>query len=232
MKKRLLCVLLAGFIVVFLTSCGKTKEVAAAEKPEKPIVAEEVKTAEPTIKPKPSAAPITEERTLFGFERSDDGFEIPFWAEEKEDNAGTKVSLSKDVASEGNQSLCLAVDFPGKIWSSGLVELEQYLDLTPYREIAVDVYVPEDTPLGLKAKIILTVGEKWKFTEMARSVPLVPGEWITIRANLEPGTMDWKRTEVTDEFRADVRKIVVRVESNRRPVYSGPIYIDNIRVGK
>jgi len=27
-----------------------------------------------------------------------------------------------------------------------------------------------------------------------------------------------------------VRKLGIRIESNMRPVYSGPIYIDNIRV--
>jgi hypothetical protein len=41
--------------------------------------------------------------------------------------------------------------------------------------------------------------------------------------------MDWKRTKVDKEFKADVRKVAVRIESNKTP-YTGPIYIDDIRV--
>jgi hypothetical protein len=74
------------------------------------------------------------------------------------------------------------------------------------------------------------VGEDWAWTEMARLVKLVPGEWTTITASIVPGSSDWRRIEVTDKFRADVRKLGIRIESNMRPVYSGPIYIDNIRV--
>lgn len=230
MKIKLLSLLLVISLAMMITSCGKKQEPVQVK--EEPAKAPEAKGTVPVVKVTPSSTPITEERTLFSFERGYHGFEIPYWAEEKEDNAGTGITLSKDFASEGNQSLCLSTNFPGKRWTSALVELEQYLDLTPYRQIACDVYIPQDAPLGLKAKIILTVGENWQFTEMSREIPLVPGEWVPIVASLEPGTMDWKRTEVTDEFRADVRKIVVRVVSNNRPIYEGPIYIDNIRVGK
>jgi len=47
-----------------------------------------------------------------------------------------------------------------------------------------------------------------------------------------PGSYDWKRTVPDESFRADVRKIVVRIESNRRPIYKGPVYIDNVKIGK
>lgn len=229
MKIKLISVLLVISVVIFLATCGRKKEVAEQIPVEKPA---EKRGTELTVKPRPSTAPITEEKILCSFERGYEGFEIPDWAMEKEDNAGRSLNLSKDFASEGCQSLCLVADYPGNIWSSALIELEQYLDLTPYREVATDVYIPKEAPLGLKAKIVLTVGEDWTWTEMSGSVPLVPGEWVTIRASLEPGTLDWKRTEVDDAFRADVRKIVVRIESNRRPDYKGPIYIDNIRVGR
>jgi len=185
-----------------------------------------------SVPQEPEFAPITEEKILCGFEKGDDGFEIPGWAEEKADNASKSLSLSKSFASEGTQSLCLYAEFPGKIWTGAVVELEQYLDLTPWRQISCDLYVPKEAPLGLKAKIILTVGEDWTWTEMIGSVPLVPGEWVTVKASIEPGTLMWKRTEVTDEFRKDIRKIDLRIESNKKPEYSGPIYIDNIKVGR
>ena len=90
--------------------------------------------------------------------------------------------------------------------------------------------MPEEAPFGLKAKFILTVGEDWAWTEMSRSVKLIPGEWTTISASIIPGSNDWRKSQVTDAFRADLRKLGIRIESNMQPTYSGPIYIDNVRV--
>jgi hypothetical protein len=108
----------------------------------------------------------------------------------------------------------------------------QYFDWTDYSRIACDVYLPEGAPLGLKGKIILTVGDSWKWVEMSRSFSLQPGKWTTMSADLKPGSIDWRRIEVNDAFRQDVRKIDIRVESNNKPAYTGSIYIDNIRVIK
>ena len=122
-------------------------------------------------------------------------------------------------------------DFPGDTWTASLVEIQQYLDLSPFRAISVDVYLPPEAPAGLKAKLILTVGSNWKFVEMNRSVPLIPGEWTKISASIEPGSYDWKRVVPDESFGQDVRKIAIRVESNK-PKYSGPIYVDNVRMGR
>ena len=93
-------------------------------------------------------------------------------------------------------------------------------------------YSPPDAPLGLNAKMILTVGDTWKFVEMSRSYPLIPGEWLTITANIEPGSYDWKRVVPDEKFAEDIRKVAIRIESDRKPKYSGPIYIDNVRAGR
>lgn len=173
-----------------------------------------------------------EEKVIFGFEKDTQGWEIPEWALEQEDHVGKTIEVSTDVAKEGARSLKMMTVFPGKMWTAAIVEDFEYFDWTSYKELAVDVYIPPEAPVGLKAKIVLTVGENWKFTEMARSVTLVPGEWVTIAANLQPGSEDWKRTVVDDNFRKDVRKLAVRVESNKKPEYTGPIYIDNVRLIK
>ncbi len=173
-----------------------------------------------------------EEKVLFSFEKDTQGWEIPEWALEQEDHVAKSIEVSKDFAKDGEQSLKVMAAFPGKTWTSALVEDFEYFDWTPYKAIAVDVYIPKEAPIGLKAKIILTVGENWKFTEMARSVALVPGEWVTVTANLLPSSEDWKKTVVDDNFRKDVRKIAVRVESNKKPEYNGPIYIDSIKLEK
>lgn len=173
-----------------------------------------------------------DEKVIFGFEKDTQGWEIPEWALEQEDHVGKVISVSKDVAKEGKGSLKIETAFPGKLWTAAIVEDFEYFDWTPYKAISADIYIPKEAPVGLKAKMILTVGESWKFIEMARSTALVPGEWVTITANLLPGSEDWKRTTVDDNFRKDVRKVAVRVESNKKPEYTGSIYVDNIRLTK
>ena len=173
-----------------------------------------------------------EEKVLFGFEKDTQGWEIPEWAIDQQDHVAKSVEASKDFAKEGKGSLKIIAAFPGKAWTAALVEDFEYFDWTPYKSISADLYIPKEAPVGLKGKIILTVGENWKFIEMARSVPLVPGEWVTVTGNLLPGSEDWKRTVVDDNFRKDVRKVAIRVESNKKPEYNGPIYIDNIRLTK
>jgi len=173
-----------------------------------------------------------EDKVLFGFEKDTQGFEVPEWAMEQEDHVAKNIAVSTDVASEGKQSLKVDCVFPGKSWTAALVEDFEYFDWTPYTTVSVDIYVPATAPIGLKGKMILTVGENWKFTEMAKSTQLVPGQWVTVSANLAPGSEDWKKTIVDDNFRKDIRKLAVRVESNKKPEYTGPIYIDNLRLTK
>ena len=59
---------------------------------------------------------------------------------------------------------------------------------------------------------------------------LVAGKWITVKADLMPGSKDWKTTKVDEEFRSSIRKVGIRVESDKKPAYSGAFYIDNVRV--
>jgi len=167
------------------------------------------------------------DKVLFGFERGVEGWEIPDWAYEQDDYVGEEIASSTDVAKEGKKSLNLIVAFPGGRWNGAITEIMEYFDWTPYKTISCDVYLPADAPRGLKANMVLTVGDNWKWTEMSRSFKLVAGEWTHITASLEPGSSDWKRTIVTDEFRADVRKLAIRVSSNK-DAYKGSIYIDNI----
>lgn len=169
-------------------------------------------------------------KVLFGFEEEVPNWEMPEWCMEKEEYVGESLAVSTKFANEGKSSLELMTNFPGGKWTAGYIEVQQFFDWTPYKTISADIYLPKEAPFGLQARFILTQGQDWTWIEMARLVKLVPGEWVTLTANLAPGSTDWRRTEVTDEFRADVRKLGLRVESNMRPAYSGPVYIDNIRV--
>ncbi|MFH1837719.1 MAG: glycan-binding surface protein [Candidatus Omnitrophota bacterium] len=173
-----------------------------------------------------------EVEVLFGFETGLQGWEIPDWAFEKPDHVQKEISQSEDFASEGKNSLKIDADFPGEKWTGAIIEIMQSFDFTDYKAIECDVYIPEDAPLGLKGSMILTVGDTWKWVEMSRSFDVIPGEWVTISGDLMPGSIDWRRVQVDDAFRKDIRKIDLRVFSNNKPAYTGPIYIDNVRVSK
>ena len=218
-----LFILMFCVTVFCFTGCGKEE---AADDKTKASTEKEVKVAVP------SSAPITEERVYYGFEENLSGWEIPLWSQGKSDYVAEEILVSDEFSSHGDKSMKITSNFPGGLWAASLVEIQQYLDLSPYRVVRADVYIPQDAPVGLKAKFILTVGENWKFVEMSRSVPLVPGEWIVLNANIEPGSYDWKRVVPDEDFARDVRKIAIRIESNRKPMYSGVLYVDNIRAGK
>jgi hypothetical protein len=173
---------------------------------------------------------LCEQKIIFGFEERIPSWEIPDWCFEKPEYVGESIAISNKFAKEGSASLEIMANFPGGKWTAVYVNVEQDFDWTRYKTLSADIYLPKDAPLGLQARFILTVGENWTWTEMSRTVKLMPGEWTTISASLIPGSTDWRKTEVTDEFRANVRKIGIRAESNMRPAYSGPIYTDNIRV--
>ena len=89
-------------------------------------------------------------------------------------------------------------------------------DWSAFQAIAVDVYLPDRAPEGLKGRIILTVGDKWQWTEQNRAVDLKPGTWTTLKANFAPGSVDWKFFP-DEAFRHDIKKLGVRIESNKGP---------------
>lgn len=223
------CVLMAAVVAA---GCARQEEDAI----EMPAArsATEVPTPAPREEvPTPSMAPITEERTYYDFETRDlSGWEVPQWALGKTDYVARSVEYSEEVASKGKASMKVTAEFPGGLWTAGLVEIQQYLDLSRYRVIKADIYLPADAPIGLTAKLIVTVGENWRFVEMSRNFPLMPGEWTEISASIEPGSYDWKRVVPDEKFAEDIRKIALRVESNQKPKYSGPFFVDNVRVGR
>ncbi len=171
------------------------------------------------------------ELVIFDFEGDLQDWSIPDWAMTSADYTGKGLNPSLDFTSHGKGSLQVTVAFPGKKWSGAYLENMMYVtDWTPFDAIAMDVYVPYNAPKGLLARFILTVGEEWKWTEMNRAMPLKPDNWTTITAKIKPGSLDWKFFP-DEAFRKDVRKVGIRIESNG-PAYSGPVYIDNVRLVK
>jgi hypothetical protein len=173
---------------------------------------------------------IGAEVTLADFESPDPGgWKIPDWAGEKADHVAKEIAVSKDQASKGSQSLKVVAQFPGGNWTAAVIELEDSIDLSEQSKLSVDIYLPKDAPEGLKGNICLTYGSNWTWAESVKNISLVPGKWTTIEVDMSEGSKDWKKVRVDNEFRSDIRKLDIRVISDKKPAYSGDLYIDNIR---
>lgn len=192
-----------------------------------------VEPAQPDKSVTPKKAGVQDDAlVMFDFEEGPDGWVIPDWAKTSLDYVGDGLAPSKETASHGNGSLQLMARFPGGKWTGAYAEIEMPVtDWGNYSQLAVDVYLPANAPKGLKSRVILTVGESWQWTEMNRPVELKAGRWTTITTNLKPGSMDWKFFP-DEAFRHDVRRVGVRIESDKTPVYQGPIHVDHVRLIK
>lgn len=170
------------------------------------------------------------EVTIADFETPTPGsWKIPDWALEKADHVAKEISISTDQASKGAQSLKVTAQFPGGIWSGAVVEVEDSMDFTSQSKIAVDIYLPKDAPQGLMGNICATYGSAWSWAEQLKTVPLTPGKWTTVEVDISDGSKDWKKVRVDSDFRSDIRKLDVRVLSDKKPAYNGVFYIDNVR---
>ena len=171
------------------------------------------------------------EIVLYSFEKDPQGWEMPDWALGKTDYIAKQIGISEFHASSGKYTLEVDAEFTGgPKWECAYVErVVDVTDWSPFQYLSVDVMLPKEAPQGLRVRIILTVGEGWKWTEMNRSFPLTPGEWTVVKADLGPDSLCWRRF-IDDSFRADVKKMGIRVESNGKIAYKGPIYIDNVKL--
>ncbi|KJJ85781.1 hypothetical protein OMAG_000335 [Candidatus Omnitrophus magneticus] len=167
---------------------------------------------------------------IYNFNYGTDGWEIPSWEFDKDDHVAKTLKPVKDMPSVGKNSLELTADFQKDKWSCALIEISHYLNLSEYSQISGAIYLPYDSPKGLRAKFILTAGRNWNFIEMSHSMALVPGQWTNIKAGLLPTDSDWKNYKMRKTLKSDIRKIAIRIESNQTTSYAGPIYIDNIKI--
>lgn len=173
----------------------------------------------------------SKEIILYDFEKDPQGWEIPDWAFAKTDHVVKQIGISEFHSSIGKYAMEVDAEFTGgPKWEAAYVErLIDVTDWSPFSFLSVDILLPKDAPKGLRARIILTVGEDWKWVEMNRTTPLMPGEWTLIKVDLTSSSMAWRRF-IDDSFRSDIRKMGIRIESNGKIAYKGPIYIDNVKL--
>lgn len=167
--------------------------------------------------------------TFYDFEEDNQNWEIPDWEFKKTLHPAMSLKRTGKMASKGHSSLELSLVFKKDNCSAAYIETERYVNLEHNDVIRIDLYVPPDAPKRLRAKFVLTTGENWQFMEMARGKRLIPGTWTTLTANISEKSIDWQSAHIDKHFKTDIRKIALKIESFHL-AYSGPIYVDNIRV--
>lgn len=208
------------------------EQKAAAPASSASSMAEQQSATAQTPAAKPLQAANAGELVIFDFEKGLEEWAIPDWAQTSPDYVGKNTAPSQEFRSRGQSALELVASFPGGKWTGAYVERTMYVtDWSAFSGLAADLYLPQNAPEGLKARFILSVGDKWEWTEMNRALPLKPGAWTTLTVDLKPGSQDWKFFP-DEKFRKDIRKVGIRIESDAKPAYTGPVYVDNVRLAK
>ncbi len=162
-------------------------------------------------------------------------WDIPTWSLIEEDYVSPILAIDKNFTNQGASSIKLTVAFPGEEWRAGIVETEGFFDLTLYRAISFDMYLPKNAPNGIEVRTIIVTGEDYQWLEIKDPISIRPGRRTTVTASLKKGNRSWSgmngTRKMTDEIKSGIRKIAIRIESNDVK-YEGPVYIDNIRLVK
>lgn len=172
------------------------------------------------------------------------GWDIPDWSLELKDYVTKSVEVGSDEVTKGKNALKVTADFPGTVWRAACVEKAGDLNLTGYRSISADIYLPKEARTQLiQARIIITAGP-WYFIEMRSAVRLERGKWTKVTAKLDVDEKNeasyWRCKEnAVDgllENISHVRKIAIRIEynaateKNTGAPYKGPVYISGIEI--
>src|SRR3989338_4163404 len=106
-----------------------------------------------------------EEIVLYDFEKDPQGWKIPDWALAKKDYVAEEIGISEFYASRNRYSLEMQVNFPVvKEWRGAYAECPVDIqDWSEYGWLEADILLPKESPKGLRAKLILTVGDDWKW---------------------------------------------------------------------
>ncbi|MFH1665099.1 MAG: hypothetical protein ABIA77_03020 [Candidatus Omnitrophota bacterium] len=174
-------------------------------------------------------------KTVYNCEQDVQNWEIPDWSVWEDDYVFPVLAIDKNFSNRAELGLKLTVSFPAEEWRAGIVETEGFFDLTLYRKLVCDIYLPRSAPKGIWARIIIVSGNEYLWIEMVDPVFLTPGRRTTVSGNLKYGNRAWRysgeATMMTDELKSDIRKIAIRVESDGA-AYKGPVYIDRIKLVK
>ena len=140
-------------------------------------------------------------------------------------NCVEEVNLTKEKFLSGEKSLKIKLVLPGE----GSVEKDFYKDLSNYKNIIFNIYIPLDAPDDIKVCFFLQDSEwLWYQTPL---FSLKKDQWNKITVNVEPGSPFWENIGHSQPWSektiANIRKIGIKIFSNTK--YNGAIFIDDIK---
>ena len=125
------------------------------------------------------------------------------------------VSHVEQPTADGNGSLRVNVSLVGRGWSDNTFESpEMNKDFSQYREIRIQVFIPPQSPPGLKGQIFTKSGQNWTWRDNGWK-PLRQGRWTTF-------SIPSSRIQHINY----VRTIGIKIGSNSS--YNGEAYIDKV----
>lgn len=161
------------------------------------------------------------EEIFFDFENETEVWKIV----ETKNNIVNNVSISTEKFLSNNKSLKITFTSQGE----GLVEKEFFKDLSIYKNIVVNVYIPENISEDLKICFFLQDNE-WLWYQTPLFI-LKKGQWNRILLNVEPSSTIWENIGHSQPWSektiSSIRKIGIKIFSNIKG--EGIIYLDEIK---
>jgi len=135
------------------------------------------------------------------------------------------ITFSNEKFLNGKRSLMIKIDGSGE----GSAEKEFFKDLSIYKNIIFNIYIPQGTPDDIKVCFFVQDNEwLWYQTPL---FTLKRDQWNKITLNVEPQSTFWENVGHSQPWSektiANIRKIGIKIFLNTK--FTGYIYIDEIK---
>ncbi|MCM8786069.1 MAG: DUF5060 domain-containing protein [Candidatus Omnitrophica bacterium] len=168
-----------------------------------------------------STTDFPKENTFFNFEE-----DIQLWKITPiKNNCVKEVNFSNEKYIGGKRSLEIKLENYGE----GSVEKEFFKDLSVYKNIIFNIYIPKEAPDDIKICFFLQDNEwLWYQTPL---FSLKKDQWNKITINVEPQSTFWENIGHSQPWSektiCNIRKIGIKIFFNTN--FTGSIYIDEIK---
>lgn len=161
------------------------------------------------------------EEVFFNFEDDIQKWKIT----EMEKNCVQNIVITEEKFLTGKKSLKIEFDY----FNEGSIEKEFYKDLSNYKNLIFNIFLPPETPEDIKICFFLQDNEwLWYQTPL---FTLKKNQWNRITINVEPGSPFWENVGHSQPWSEktikNIRKIGLKVFLNER--VKGALYIDDIK---
>ncbi len=139
-------------------------------------------------------------------------------------NCVDKISISDEKSIDGKKSLKVDFNLPGE----GCIESSFFKDLSVYKNLILNIYIPKSIPEDFKLCVFLQDNEwLWYQTPL---FDLLKGKWNRLTIDVRPESPFWENIGHNQPWSikslSSIRKIGIKFFSNSK--FKGSIYIDKI----